>query len=93
MKIQRSRHAGVQASLFLFFTRFSVEDFIDQTVSFSLHCGEIVISLRIFGDLFNRLFGVAGQDFIQQLPSGKNVASLDLDVRYLPEPPGELIYR
>ena len=61
------------AGLFLFVTRLSVKDFIHQPVVLGFQRRQIVIALGIFGDLFNRLLRVAGQNFVEQLSSRENI--------------------
>ena len=71
---------GRRQRSYLFLFDWSFEDFVDESVGFGFFAGEVVIALGVFGDAFDGLFGVVGEDFVEELSGCEDIFGLDFDI-------------
>ncbi len=74
---------AMQLILVGFLYRWSGEDFIDQAVFLGSLCGQEEVTVGVFGDLFDRLASVVGEDAVEQLAVTEDFERLDFNVRNL----------
>ena len=77
-------HTPIRLPSVLFIQRALIKYGIDKPVLFRLMGIHEVIPISIFGDGFQVLPGVFGQDAIQGIPDLEDFPGMDLDIRRLP---------